>query len=236
MRIATKWLVAGLAAWTAAALAWGDGAASPAEGLRHAVACPPFKGPPELASRYHAELVRILRETDGVEYLEGSRALARRAPEFSFRVQGQVVESEEGGAFVTVALVDMARKEQIASLVAPASDDPEALAAWRRTIQDSIRRRAERLPFECRIRRQQGQNSFSLDRGLGAGLRPGMVLLVATDEEKLLSPFTGEVVGRDVSRAIGQIEIFRVMENSAYARPAAGTKLPRTSNLYARTF
>ena len=86
------------------------------------------------------------------------------------------------------------------------------------------------------VRRQQGQESVSLDRGLNSGLQPGMLLYVSMDEEPLLSPVTGEIVGRDSPRAAGQIEVFRVMENTAYARPADGTKLPRFSRLYARTF
>ena len=63
-----------------------------------------------------------------------------------------------------------------------------------------------------------------------------MVLYVSADEEPLLSPVTGEVIGRDSPRAAGQIQIFRVMEDAAYARPVPNTQLPRFSKLYARSF
>ncbi|HAL92347.1 MAG TPA: hypothetical protein DCM68_04905 [Verrucomicrobia bacterium] len=215
-------------------------AAAPAEAapamLKHAVVCPPFKGDPAIALIYHAEVVKILKSEAGVEYLEGARALARRAPVFTYRVNGSIVTNEEARLFVLVTLTDEARKEQIASHVAPASTDPATVAGWVRTMQASLERRASRQPFECRVRRRTGQESVSLDRGLGSGLQPGMVLYLAADEEPLLSPVTGEVIGLDSPRALGQIEVFRVMEDSAYARPVPGTKLPRASRLHARTF
>lgn len=204
--------------------------------LRHAVACAPFKGDDALAELYHSAVVDMLKKADGIEYLEGPRALARRAPEFTFRINGAIVKNEDGQSFVTVTLEDAARKEQIASHVAPASDDPSVLASWKKIIQASMERRAAKLPFECRIRRQQGQNSLSLDRGLGAGLQPGMRLYVSMDEEPILSHATGEVIGRESPRAVGQIEVFRVMENTAYARPVEGTLLPHFSRLHARTY
>ena len=63
-----------------------------------------------------------------------------------------------------------------------------------------------------------------------------MVLYVSEDEEPLMSPTTGEVIGRDSPRAAGQIQVFRVMDDSAYARPVLDAKLPRFSKLYARSF
>ena len=204
--------------------------------LRHAVACPPFKGDADLADAYHAEMVNMLKATDGIEYLEGARASTRRAPEFTYRINGSILQNEEGQSFVVVTLMDDARKEQIASHVAPASTEPSAIEAWKRTIQADMKRRSSRLPFECRVRRQQGQGSVSLDRGLGSGLQPGMILYVSIDEEPLMSPVTGEIIGRDSPRAVGQIEVFRVMENTAYARPYGETKLPRFAKLFARAF
>jgi hypothetical protein len=205
-------------------------------GLRHAVACAPFKGDPALASLYHGIVVEMLKQAAGVEYLEGPRALARRAPEFTFRVTGAILETDEGQSFVAVTLEDAARKEQIASHVAVATTNAAVLASWKKTIQSSMERRAAKLPFECRVRRQQGQTSLTLDRGLGSGLQPGMRLYISMDEELILSQATGEVIGRESPRAVGQIEVFRVMENTAYARPVAETKLPRFSKLYAWTF
>lgn len=204
--------------------------------LKHAVVCPPFKGDPAIATVYRDELVKLLKSAEGVEYLEGTRALARRTPEFTYRINGSVVTNEEGHPFVLVTLVDAARKEQIASHIAPASTEPAVVSAWVRTIQADLKRRASKLPFECRVRRRQGQESVSMDRGLGSGLEPGMVLYVSVDEETLISPATGEIIGRDSPRAVGQIQIFRVMEDSSYARPVAGTKLPRFAKLYAKSF
>lgn len=234
-----RWLGAGVAAFllmAAAAAGQEDAPVAFSNALRHAVACPPFKGDSELAQIYHAEMVKMLKATDAIEYLEGSRASGREAPEFTYRINGEIVANEDGQFFVTLAVVDEARKEQIASYVAPASTEASHLAAWKKTIQADINRRASKLPFECRIRRQQGQESVSLDRGLSAGLQPGMLLYVSMDEEPLISPVTGEMIGRDSPRAAGQIQIFRVMEDTAYARPVLDVKLPRFSKLYARSF
>ena len=194
--------------------------------------CPPFKGDTVVAGLYHAEMVRMLKSTPGIEYFDGARPL----PEFTFRVNGEVETNEEGQVFVRVTVLDAARKEQIASHVAPASLDPDLIAGWSRTIQTDMTRRASKLPFECRVSRQRGQESVSLDRGLGAGLEPGMVLYVSADEEPLISPATGEIVGRDSPRAVCQIQIFRVMDDAAYARPTLDSKLPRFENLFGRSF
>ncbi len=232
----------GLAGFAALVLAAGVALATENEGanppvvLKHAVVCPPFKGDPAIASVYHAELVKMLKAAEGVEYLEGVRALASRAPEFTYRINGAITTNEDAQLFVLVTLTDEARKEQIASYVAPASSDPVAMRGWEQKIETDIARRASKLPFECRILHRQGQDSVSLDRGLGSGLQPGMVLYVSEDEEPLISPVTGEIIGRDSPRAVGQIEIFRVMEDSAYARPVAGTKFPRSARLSARSF
>ncbi len=227
------WAVVGLACGLAACGAWAaDADQAPDAILKHAVICPPFKGDTAIASIYHAEMEKMLKASPYVEYFEG----ARRLPAFSFRINGSIVTNEDGQFFVLVTLADEARKEQLASHVAPASLEPATIASWGRTIQTDIERRADALPFECRITRQRGQESISLDRGLASGLEPGMVLYVSVDEEPLLSPVTGEVIGRDSPRAAGQIQIFRVMEDSAYARPTLDTKLPRFAKLYARSF
>lgn len=229
---------------TLAALALATGLALPAGAeeaaappvLRHAVTCPPFQGEPLLAARYHAEMVRMLKAAEGVEYFEEGRGLGRRVPEFSYEVNGAIETNAEGKYFVAVTLFDRQREEQIGSLIAPASTDPAALGGWRQRIEADFARRAAKMPFECRVRRQTGQDSVSLDRGLGSGLQPGMVLLVSLDEEPLISPVTGEIVGRDSPRAAGKIQVFRVMEDTAYARPVLDTKLPRFTKLFARTF
>ena len=225
----------GLVFGLASAFAADEPAAAPVV-LLHAVACPPFKGESALAAIYHAEMVQMLQATPGIEYLEGSRALARNAPEFTYRINGSIVTNADGQSFVVVTLTDEARQERIASLVAPASAEPAALEAWKRTVQADMTRRASKLPFECRVRRQTGQGSVSLDRGLNAGLQPGMVLFVSMEEEPLISPVTGEIIGRDSPRAVGKIQIFRVTDHTAYARPVLDTKIPLFAKLYARTF
>lgn len=237
-RYRIRQMMFGCAAWLLAS-GWAVAAeesAPPPVVLKHAVACPPFKGDPAIAAIYHAEMVRMLRSTEGIDYLEESRSLAKRAPEFTYRVNGSIVTNEDGQLFVMVALNDEARKERLASHVAPASIDPEAVAAWTRTIQADMTRRASKLPFECRVHRKVRQTSVSLDRGLSSGLLPGMVLYVSLEEEPLISPVTGDVIGRDSPRAVGQIQIFRVMEDTAYARPVLDTKLPLFAKLYAREF
>ena len=224
--------VVGLACGLAATGAWAAEEEPAPVVLNHAVVCPPFKGDTAIASIYQAEMAKMLQSTPGIEYFEGARAL----PTFSYRINGSVVTNEDGQFFVLVSVLDTVRKEQIASHVALASLDPAIVAGWSRTIQADIDRRASKLPFECRVTRQQGQESISLDRGLASGLEPGMVLYVSVDEEPLLSPVTGDVIGRDSPRAAGQIQIFRVMEDAAYARPTLDTKLPRFTKLYARSF
>ena len=229
-----NWLgaIVGVACGLAAAGAGAAEAAKAPPALNHAVVCPPFKGDTVVAGLYHAEMVQMLKSTPGIEYFEGARPL----PAFIFRVNGSVATNEEGQVFVQVAVLDEARKEQIASHVAPASLDPTLIAGWSRTVQADMKRRAAKLPFECRIDRQRGQESISLDRGLGAGLEPGMVLYMSVDEEPLISPATGEIVGRDSPRPVGQIQIFRVMDDAAYARPTLDSKLPRFDKLHVRSF
>ncbi len=104
-------------------------------------------------------------------------------------------------------------------------------------MKEAIERRTSKQPFECRaIRRRRGQISLSLDRGLDSGLKPGTVLDLAMEAESLISPVTGEMVGRDSPRSVGQIKVFRVMSKTAYARPVEGTKIPATKTLCARSF
>lgn len=227
-----------VAALVAVALAGVAGAAPAAEPrqdpdiLKHAVVCPPFKGDPTLAAVYHNEMVKILRASTAVELYEGTRQL----PDFYFLINGSIVTNEDKQFFVLVTVFDSERKEQMASHVAPATLDPEAIIGWTKLLQADIARRCSHLPFECRISRKLGQESITLDRGLGSGLQPGMVLYVSEDEEPLLSPVTGAVIGRDSPRAAGQIQVFRVLDETAYARPVLNTKLPRTAKLFARSF
>jgi len=222
-----------LMCWAGLSTGWAAGIAS----LKHAVVCPPFKGNSELASLYHEEMVDLLKSEKGVEYLEGVRALSRRAPQYTYRVLGSIETNEEGDSFILISLMDQARKEQVASHIAPASEKKTDLKNWRRAMKTAIERRTSKQPFECRAtRRRRGQSSISLDRGLDSGLKPGMVLELAREEETLISPDTGEVVGRDSPRAVGQIKVFRVMASSAYARPVEGTEIPRTKSLCARSF
>jgi len=222
-----------LMCWAGLSTGWAAGTSS----LKHAVVCPPFKGDPELATLYHDEMVEMLKKADGVEYLEGVKALARRAPEYTYRVIGSIETDEEGDSFVLISLMDNARKEQVASHITKASEKKSDVKQWKKAMKTAIERRTSKQPFECRaIRRRRGQASLSLDRGLASGLKPGMVLELAREEEKLISPETGEMVGRDSPRAIGQIKIFRVMASTAYARPVEGTKIPATKTLCARSF
>ncbi len=226
-------LAPGAVAWLVVAVA--AQAAEPRQEqniLKHAVVCPPFKGDTTLAAVYHNEMLKILRDSPTVELYEGTRPL----PDFYFRVNGAIVTNEAHQFFVLVTVLDDERKEQLGSHVAPATLDPEAITGWKKLLQADIARRGARLPFECRVSRKLGQESITLDRGLGSGLQPGMVLYVSEDEEPLLSPVTGAIIGRDSPRAAGQIQVFRILDETAYARPVMNTKLPRTAKLFARSF
>jgi len=235
MRMKRIWIGgAGLAAALAAVFA--SAAVPAADGLRHAVACPAFDGPAEMAGPYHEELVRTLEETAGIELVDESWLPLRRGPEFMYRIEGAIVEGDDESWFVTLGLVDVKRREKIASFVAPVASEPASLASWSGAIRKDLERRMARLPFECSLKRRRGQNSWSLDRGLSAGLQPGMELVAARTDEELLSPTTGEVIGLESFRPVGRIVVFRVMEDTAYARPVEGTQLPRIKDLHARSF
>ena len=207
----------------------------PLSTLRHAVVCPPIKGDAALAAPYREALLALLRESPRVELLEGPRALASRAPAFTYRITGEIFE-EAGQTFVSLQLVDAARREPIASFVSPASANPAILSQWTQVIRTDMQRRADAMPFECRILRKQGQDSLTLDRGLSSGLRPGMVLQAVVAEEPLISPFTGEEFGRDTPAPAGSVRVFRVNADNAYARPLPDTAVPRKGSLYAREF
>lgn len=208
----------------------------PLSTLRHAVVCPPFKGDAALADLYRDALLEMLRGSPRIELLEGSRALASRAPAFTYRLSGEIFR-EDGQDFIALQLSDAARRELIASFVSPASRNPAALNQWKRVVRADMQRRVDALPFECRILRKQGQDSLTLDRGLGSGLRPGMVLQAVVAEEPLISPFTGEEFGRDTPAPVGPVRVFRVNDDNAYARPLPSSpSIPRKGSLYAREF
>ena len=113
--------------------------------LRHAVACAPFKGDDALAELYHSAVVDMLKKADGIEYLEGPRALARRAPEFTFRINVAIVKNEDGQSFVTVTLEDAARRNggrvALQGNMDPAMlyGSPDAVRAQVRAVLDSYR-------------------------------------------------------------------------------------------------
>lgn len=203
--------------------------------LRHAVVCPSFKGDAALGTLYRDELLRTLRSSPRVDLLEGDRALARNAPAFTYRIAGEIFD-DAGQTYVSLQLVDAARREPIASFVSPASSNPTVLAQWIQVVRADMQRRVDALPFECRILRKQGQDSLTLDRGLSSGLRPGMVLQAVVAEEPLISPFTGEEFGRDTPAPLGSVRVFRVNADNAYARPLDGASVPRKGTLYAREF
>lgn len=227
---------ADLASAEAEAALLGSSAPVPAlSTLRHAVVCPPFKGDADIAAIYRNALLEMLRGSPRIELLEGPRALASRAPAFTYRITGEVFREGEHD-FIALQLTDAARRELIASFVSPASHNPSALNQWKRVVRADMQRRVDAMPFECRILRKQGQDSITLDRGLGSGLRPGMVLQAVVAEEPLISPFTGEEFGRDTPAPFGSVRVFRVNEDSAYARPLPGISVPRKGTLYAREF
>ncbi len=211
--------------------------AADAPRLKHAVVCPPFKGDAKLAELYHQEHVQLLKASTRVYYLDASKAAAANAPDFTYRIVGAIISDQDGNKFIRVTLMDSARKEEIVSHIAPASTDPAAMAAWRLAIQNDLQRRVAKMPFECRVRvSARNQNSVTLDRGLDAGLKPGMTLYVSRAEEPIIDHNTGRMIGRDTSRPLGKIEVYRVFEHSAYARSVDGQKFPKRARLFAREF
>lgn len=224
------------AAEAAAAAALQPEEIPPLTTLRHAVVCPPFKGDAALGTLYRDELLRTLRASPRIDLLEGERALARNAPAFTYRIAGEIFD-DAGQTYVSLQLVDAARREPIASFVSPAAASQTMLAQWIQIVRADMQRRVDAMPFECRILRKQGQDSLTLDRGLSSGLRPGMVLQAVVAEEPLISPFTGEEFGRDTPAPLGSVRVFRVNDDNAYARPLPDApSIPRKGALYAREF
>lgn len=204
--------------------------------VKHAIACPPFKGESILATRYRDALLQILGSTDGIELLEGAHAKPSRSPRFTYRIQGEVFRDARDNAFVSLVITDSARNEPIGSYMASASLDDSQLKAWSENLRNTLLLKTAQLPFECGISRHRTQQeSLTLDRGLSAGLQPGVLLELAADEVPLISPVTGEEVGRDAGKSIGIVEVFRVSDRSAYARLKSGT-LPKRGDVFARTF
>lgn len=208
----------------------------PLDGLRHAVACPPFQGPAEVASVYRDEIIRLLNANPRIEFLEGSKALAKNAPAFIYHLTGEVAPGKDGALTVSVRLVDVARRETIATFSSPVSTNRADLAKWCRTVRRDMDRRARAIPFECAVQQHADSPNLTLDRGLSAGLQPGMVLYVLRRETPILSHATGQEIGRDTPRALGLVKIYRVVDNAAYARPLPGTVIPKNRKIYAREF
>lgn len=210
--------------------------------LRHAVACPPFEGAQPYAKLCHERIVAMLKEASTeIEYLAGAAAATRNAPFFTYRLYGSVAVSgsaEEGteSAEVTISLQDEARHEEIARYTSPITTNAADLASWVSVVRSDMRRRVRKMPFECRVIRHPGQRTLTLDRGLSAGLLPGMVFYISSIEEEILDPNTGEVIGRDSPAAHGKIVVFRVNAKTAYARAMEGTLLPMRGRFFAHAF
>lgn len=202
--------------------------------LRHAVLCPPFTGEEPLARLYHDTLVKLLKESHNVCFLDA--AAAKKAPVFLYRVDGSVTLLPDGSPVVSIRLVDVARGDVLADYTAPASADKSRLAAWCRVVRKDLKRRVRHIPFECGAHRQFGQDSLTLDRGADAGLLPRMVFYLSEMGEPILDHNTGKIIGRDTPRTIGQVVVFRVTDRNAYVRPLPGTAIPRRAKLFVRSF
>lgn len=202
--------------------------------LRHAVICPPFTGEEPLARLYHDTIVKLLKESHNVCFLDS--ATLKKPPVFLYRVDGSVTLLPDGSPSVSVRLVDVARGDVLADYSAPASADKSRLAAWCRVVRNDLKRRVRHIPFECDAHRQFGQDSFTLDRGADAGLLPNMVLYVSERSEPLIDHATGRVIGHDAPRTFGQVKVFRVLDRTAYVRPLPGTSIPRRAKLFVRSF
>ena len=204
--------------------------------LRHAVACPPFTGLEPYAHICHEKAVEMLKGSSSIEFLEGAAATARNAPMFTYRLYGHVVAAPDGTPVITITLQDAARGEEVAAMTMPISTNAAALDVWISAVRTDMRRRVRKMPFECCAESHKGRSTLTLDRGLSAGLEPGMTFYISSVEEEILDHNTGEVIGRESPVTYGKVVVFRVNARSAYARPLPGVELPMRGPLYAHAF
>jgi hypothetical protein len=120
---------------------------------------------------YHYRKVKALRTARRTVFIEG----ARRLPEFSYE-HGPVQRRRR--YFVRDRWRTRRARKKIASHVAPASLDRAIVAGWSRR-SGGRRPPAAKLPFECRVTRQQGRIGSRLKPRAG-GIVPGTGAWVPT--------------------------------------------------------
>jgi len=200
--------------------------------LRHAITVPAFKGESDRATAYRDALLERLRSCPRIELIPYSR---RTRPVYTYRVDGKIL-GEGKEAQVEIKVVDLARDETLFTTVLPAETAAD-LAAWEEAASENIARATAVMPFECAVNPpRKGNVSYVIDRGLAAGIYPGLVLNIAVEEDPLLDPETGEIIGRHSRRSFGQVQIFRVGEQSSYGR-SIGNPFPEDAERFvAREF
>jgi hypothetical protein len=192
--------------------------------LRHAITVPAFKGESDRATAYRDALLQRLRECPRVELIPYSR---RVRPVYTYRVDGRIL-GEGKEAKIEIKVTDLAREEVLFTSVLPAAT-AEDLAAWEDTASANIARASAVMPFECAVTPpKKGTASYVIDRGLAAGIYPGLVLDIAVEEDPLIDPDTGDVIGRHSKRSFGKIQIFRVGDQSSYGR-SIGEPFPESA-------
>lgn len=192
--------------------------------LRHAITVPAFKGESDRATAYRDALLQRLRDCPRVELIPYSR---RVRPVYTYRVDGRIL-GEGKEAKVEIKITDLARDEELFTVVHPAGT-AEDLATWEDAASANIARATAVMPFECAVTPpRKGNTSYVIDRGLAAGIYPGLVLDIAVEEDPLIDPDSGETIGRHSKRSFGKVQIFRVGEQSSYAR-SVGEAFPETA-------
>ena len=200
--------------------------------LRHAITVPAFKGESERATAYRDALLQRLRDCPRVELIPYSR---RVRPVYTYRIDGRI-SGEGKEAKIEIKVTDLARDEVLFTSVMPAAG-AEDLAAWEDAASENIARASAVMPFECAVTPpKKGTASYVIDRGLAAGIYPGLVLDIAVEEDPLLDPDTGDVIGRHSKRSFGKIQIFRVGDQSSYGRSIGEPFPENAARFVAREF
>ena len=151
----------------------------------------------------------------------------RVRPVYTYRVDGRIL-GEGKDAKIEIKVTDLAREEVLFNSVLPAATADD-FAAWEESAGANIARASAVMPFECAVTPpRKGNTSYVIDRGLAAGIYPGLVLDIAVEEDPLIDPDSGEIIGRHSKRSFGKVQIFRVGEQSSYAR-SVGEAFPETA-------
>lgn len=220
--------------------------AEEAPALRLALRCDPFvlkDVPPERVAaapdlKTMAEKLGDALEASGRFLLLPPEAGAKLPPTpyFYYAITAQVTAlPEEGQWRVRLELWDRTRKERIGRI----SADLKSSGCEQKCLDLVVAymlKKVRVFPFECAVTHVSKNGSFTLDAGRKSGLEPDMELELAERDLDLVDPKTGEIIGREDTRAIGRIDIFRVEPDKAYGRLTTNAPIKSKRPLMARSF